>query len=100
MFERNEEKMTETLKQPYEEGPLKDWKPTKKNHDIERADGNNGGISSLTLTSNNLKQLRNAAPHLNLKNWIDMNDFLDGNSWRFAGIEAIGTMLLTFGTAW
>lgn len=80
--------------------PLGDWKTTKNSHDLERTDYNDGGSSSETASSNNLNPLRNAAPHLNWKELLDMRGFLDMNLWRFAGIETIGTMLLTFVSAW
>jgi glycerol uptake facilitator-like aquaporin len=100
ILERNDPKNTETLKHSNEAAPLGGWKTTKNDHDLERADYNGGGASSVPATSNSPKHLGNAAPHLSWKELLDLRGFLDGNLWRFAGIEAIGTMLLTFVSAW
>src|SRR5215469_10652747 len=97
ILERNDPKSDETFKHLNDSTLLGDWKPTKNNHDLERADYNGGGTSP---TSNSLKHLSNEDPHLSWKELLDPRGFLDGNLWRFAGIEAIGTMLLTFVTGW
>jgi glycerol uptake facilitator-like aquaporin len=102
VLDTNDPKIAEIFKHPHDEASLKDWKTTKSNHDhdLERADSKNVDSSSSIAASTNLQKLRNAPPHLNWKELLDMGGFVDVKLWRYAGLEAIGTMLLTFVSAW